>query len=206
MTSTVGLAHYRAATVHLRDHVVRGVDVPLDFAPWVIYPEAACLAAHIRHGHGAEAQDMHDALRLKLEHLLDGETPFLDYPVAGTVLYALAMWELVAEDHDEPRLQRATRLLVLAEVFAYNRTLPSLGWAMPARLVEERSPGLLETIRQEYAGRTAPELRDEAQRLVAELRAESLEVTSCASRTAPPAARRPRRRPGSRTAPSRPRP
>ena len=46
----------------------------------------------------------------------------------------------------------------------------ALGWALPAELVEKRSPGLLETVRGEYAGRTAPELRDEAQRLVAELR------------------------------------
>jgi hypothetical protein len=54
-------------------------------------------------------------------------------------------------------------------VFAYNRTLPALSWTLPAEMLEKRSPGLLEAVRGEYAGRNGPELRDEAQRLLAEL-------------------------------------
>jgi predicted ATPase/DNA-binding SARP family transcriptional activator len=164
-----GLARYRTAMVALREHLVRGVDVPLDFAPWVIYPEAACVAAHVRHGRGHVVQELHDQLAAKLEVLLRAQTPFLDYPVAGTVVYVLALWELAGDDLDDDALSRAVHLLVLSDVFAYNRTLPSLGWALPARLVEERRPGLLESVRQEYAGRSALELREEARRLVTEL-------------------------------------
>jgi hypothetical protein len=164
-----GLARYRQATVTLREHLVRGVDWPVDFAPWVIYPEAACIAAHLRHDRGGDVVDLRDGVIDKLGWLLKGETPFLDYPVAGTVIYALAFWELVRDELADGGLERAARLLVLAEVFAYNRTLPALSWALPAEMLEKRSPGLLETVRSEYAGGNGPELRDEAQRLVAEL-------------------------------------
>ena len=164
-----GLAQYRAAVVVLRDRVLRGADLPVEFAPWVIYPEAATIAAHVRHGRAADVADMLEHLVEKVGQLLAGESGFLDYPVAGTVIYSLALWELARADLDDDEAERAVRMLVLADVFGYNRTLPSLGWALPARLAEERRPGLLETFRQEYAGRNAPELREEAQRLVAEL-------------------------------------
>ncbi len=164
-----GLARYRAGVVVLRDRVIRGADLPVEFAPWVIYPEAATIAAHVRYGHAAVVAEMLGDLVEKLRHLLAGESGFLDYPVAGTVIFSLALWELARADLDEDEVERAIRLLVLADVFGYNRTLPSLGWALPAKLAEERSPGLLETFRQEYSGRIAPELREEAQRLVAEL-------------------------------------
>jgi predicted ATPase len=164
-----GLAGYRVAIVALRGRLIRGVDLPLDFAPWVIYPEAACLSAHLRHGRGDDVLDLRSALVEKLRWLLAGETPFLDHPVAGTVMYALAFWRLVRDDLDDGGLVRAARLLVLADVFAYNRTLPSLGWALPAALVEDRSRGLLDQLRDQYAGQHAPALREEAGRLVAEL-------------------------------------
>jgi predicted ATPase/DNA-binding SARP family transcriptional activator len=164
-----GLARYRAAVVVLRDRVIRGADLPVEFAPWVIYPEAATIAAHVRYDRAADVADMLGELQEKVGLLLAGESGFLDYPVAGTVIYSLALWELARADLADVGVERAIRLLVLADVFGYNRTLPSLDWEFPAGLAEERRPGLLATIREEYAGRNGPELREEAQRLVAEL-------------------------------------
>ena len=105
--------------------------------------------------------------------LLGGERGlFLDYPAVGSTLVALAVWEL-AESLSEPdpeRAERAVRLLVLAERFGYNRQLPSLAWAPAAALAERVRPGELTRIRAEIGARPAPDLRDEALRLLASLR------------------------------------
>src|SRR5690349_24097718 len=46
--TTAGLAAYRDAVAALRDRGLPGIEMPMDFAPWVIFPESACLAAHCR--------------------------------------------------------------------------------------------------------------------------------------------------------------
>ncbi len=183
-----GLARYRAAVTALRAHVLRGVDLPVDYAPWVVYPESAVLAAHARHGRLAEVADLRLSLAERLAHLLEGDPgAFLDYPVAGTVLLALALAELTRarSDAEAPQplgtaetagppeavevVERAARMMFVADVFGYNRTLPSLAWDVPAGLVEQREPGLLERVRSRYDGVRAAELREEARGLVAEL-------------------------------------
>jgi hypothetical protein len=164
-----GLAGYRAALEAVRGpDTSRGVEMPVELAPWVLYPEAAALAAHLRHGRGAEVPGLRESLRDRVESLLGGGG-YLDVPVAGTVLYVLALAELVRPGGPPEDLDLAARLLVLADVFSYNRSLPSLGWAFAADLAERVRPGSLARARSSYAGRAALELRDEARRLVTEL-------------------------------------
>ena len=100
--------------------------------------------------------------------LLAGQHAFIDYPVTGAVLYALALWELTG-DRDAMRWERAVHLLVLAERFSYNRMLPSLGWAYAAEIAEQRCPGLMDSVRAELAATPAVELRETAHHVVAEM-------------------------------------
>ena len=95
--------------------------------------------------------------------ILDGAAGFLDYPVFGSVLFALALWELAA-DPDPARAARAVRLLVYADRFGYNRQLPSLAWEPAARA---RRVGAARARRPACAPRSpdrkATELRDRGQ-------------------------------------------
>ena len=34
----------------MRERTIPGVDLAIDFTPWVMFPEAAALSAHVRHG------------------------------------------------------------------------------------------------------------------------------------------------------------
>ena len=79
---------------------------------------------------------------------LAGEQGFLDYPVVGSVMFALAEWELTG-DPDPAAAERAVRLLVVADLFGYNRQLPSLSWAPAAAMAEAALPGVLARIRAE---------------------------------------------------------
>ena len=60
-------------------------------------------------------------------------------------------------------------MLVAADLFGYNRMLPSLGWQHAAELAESSFPGAAESYRAEVADRSAVELRDDVRRLLAEL-------------------------------------
>jgi hypothetical protein len=61
-------------------------------------------------------------------------------------------------------------LLVLAERFAYNRMIPTMGWERIAPRAEERAPGRIAALREELGDRRPQELVDEAHRLVERLR------------------------------------
>ena len=86
----------------------------------------------------------------------------------GSVLFALAVWELAA-DPDPVRAARAVRLLVYADRFGYNRQLPSLAWAPGLAMAEAVLPGREAEFRASIEGRNAPELRPEVGDLLAEL-------------------------------------
>ena len=45
-----GLRLYRESAVSMRERTIPGVDLAIDFTPWVMFPEAAALSAHVRHG------------------------------------------------------------------------------------------------------------------------------------------------------------
>ena len=100
--------------------------------------------------------------------VLGGTVGFLDYPVFGSVLFALGLWEL-ADRPDADRAARAVRLLVLADRFGYNRQLPSLAWEPGRALAEELAPGEVTRVRAEVADVPTPELRGGVGELLAEL-------------------------------------
>ncbi len=90
----------------------------------------------------------------------------LDYPVAGMLLFALGTWGLLrgAAPADD-----AIRLLVLADRFAYNRSVPTMMWERIRPHAEESSPGRIAEYRAEYADRRPPDLIGDACRAVERL-------------------------------------
>ncbi len=89
--------------------------------------------------------------------------------MTGAVLFAIGLWQVMVDDQPPDSLRRAVRILVLAEAFAYNRLLPSLSWEPAETIAEQRLPGGIAEARAENGGRSAVELRTDAERLVAEL-------------------------------------
>ena len=92
--------------------------------PWVLFPEAAAVSAHVRHGRLDDARALRDDLPAKVERSLVPDAVFLDYPVVGAVVFALAEWELGHRPRTRSTSARAVRLLVCADLFGYNRQLP----------------------------------------------------------------------------------
>jgi len=164
-----GLRGYRDAVVALSSRSFPGIDTLLGYEPWTLYAESAALAAHVRHGGRADGRGLRDSLLGKAPGILRGGVGFLDYPVFGSVLFALALWELDARPGPVD-VARAVRLLVCADRFGYNRQLPSLAWAPGLALAEELMPGEVARVRAELEPRRTPDLRDEVLRLLLELR------------------------------------
>jgi len=163
-----GLRGYRDAVHTLMTRPIPGIGLSIGYEPWVLYPEAAAVCAHVRHGRREDAVDLRDDLRTKIPGALASEQVFIDYPVVGSVLLALAEWEL-SGGPDRTAAERAVRLLVCADRFGYNRQLPSLGWAPAEALAESVAPGAVTRAREELRGRRPAELRDDVRRLVTEL-------------------------------------
>src|SRR5262249_33562809 len=76
----------------------------------------------------------------------------LDYPVTGILLFALGAWALLRR---AAPAQDAVRLLVLADRFAYSRTIPTLMWDRIAQRAEAAAPGYIAEFRTHYQGRPA---------------------------------------------------
>jgi hypothetical protein len=138
--------------------------------PWLLYPQAGSLAAHVRAGRHEAVRGARDRLRGEVLALLRSAPVFLDYPITGAVVLALAVWELTERGRSPADRERGARLLVVADLFAYNRLLPSLSWAWAEQQSEVAGPGALARAREELGGRRAAELLDEVTRLLAELR------------------------------------
>jgi tetratricopeptide (TPR) repeat protein len=145
-----GLAAYRDAVAALLERGIPGLDLPADYAPWVVFPESASLAAHCRAGRAADVGPQRDELRRKLVDLLAEDD--LDYPVVGCGLFALGVWELVTDGSREA----ARRLLGYAVAFSFSRMLPSLDLDWAEQLLGEKAD----------EPRPAREVRDEARRLL----------------------------------------
>ncbi len=163
-----GLRSYREASRVLLSRALPGLGESIGYEPWIYYPQAAAVSAHVRHDARHLATELREELRAKLPHTLGTGNAFIDYPVVGSVMLALAEWELAGAPAP-PAAERAVRMLVLADLFGYNRQLPSLAWGPAEALADAAAPGLLAAIRTEVGVRPAPELREEALRLVAEL-------------------------------------
>ena len=163
-----GLRGYREAVRTFASRRLPGLGSPVGYEPWVLFPAAAAVSAHARHGSREDARQLRDDLLAKLPVALDADQMFVDYPVAGSVIFALAEWELAGRP-DEAVADLAARLLVCAEIFGYNRQLPSLGWAGAVELAEAVRPGAIDRHRADLAGRRAPDLRAEVRTLAAGL-------------------------------------
>jgi hypothetical protein len=98
--------------------------------------------------------------------VLDAADAHLDFPVAGLALFALGAWVLLREP---ARAADAAALLALADLFAYNRTVPTLAWERIAPRAEERAPGVIAAWRERHGGRPPRELLGEARALVEQL-------------------------------------
>lgn len=147
-----GLEAYRVAVGRLNGHTMPGVDLE-GLEPWVLFPQAASVAAHCRYGHRTAAHHARDDLRAKAADVLASADPFLDHPIMGGVLFALAAWEITGDETSDA----GRRLVGLAEGFSLNLMLPSLdpAWLfamtgspvaaldLPRQQLREEAAGLL---------------------------------------------------------------
>ncbi|MQA04926.1 MAG: hypothetical protein GEV07_20135 [Streptosporangiales bacterium] len=156
-----GLAAYQDAVAEMRVATALGIPTT-GLEPWVLFGESATLTAFALYG-GDEQLAAGDELFLACLRrglrALDADRPHLDYPVCGTVLFGLAAWGLV---RSALPAAEAVRLLVLAERFAYNRTLPTMAWENLEPYAERSAPGRISALRAEYGNRGGPDLLGEA--------------------------------------------
>jgi len=165
---TNGLALYREYMDQMRELVFPGV-AKTGLEPWALFGASMTLTAHAyyatgtdeRYGAALFGDCREDALRLLIAPPAD-----LDYPVTGLTLFALGAWGLL---HRAAPADDAIRLLVLADRFAYNRSVPTMLWERIAQRAEQSAPGRIAEIRAEYADRRPADLLTEACRAVERL-------------------------------------
>ncbi|MFC7505085.1 ATP-binding protein, partial [Nocardioides sp. GCM10030258] len=131
--------------------------------PWAISGEAAAVSAFALHGQDGDGSDLRSSLAAKALDALDPERPFMDFPVAGLVLFGLGLWALLRTDRPA---DDAVRVLVLADRFSYYRFAPTMQWNRARALCEERAPGVLAAVEAEYGERRGPDLLVEARAAV----------------------------------------
>ena len=164
-----GLALHRECVEAMRALEFPGI-ARTGLEPWVLVGEATALAAHARHaGTDADLAAGRALCARTREHAisaLNAGNVHLDYPVAGMLAFGLGAW---AHMRDGAPAEAAARLLVLADCFAYNRTMPSMNWDRIAAGLEADTPGLLGRLRAAYGERRPDDLLDEARRVVEQL-------------------------------------
>jgi predicted ATPase/DNA-binding SARP family transcriptional activator len=163
-----GLAAYRDCSARMRELEFPGVAWN-GLEPWALFGSAVALTAHARYAAGADEAHGSALFRRCREDALTVLTAGdlgLDYPVAGIVLFALGAWSLL---HAAASAAEATRLLVLADRFAYNRMIPTLFWNRIAPAAEESAPGQVAEFQAQYAGRSPAGLLAQARRAVEQL-------------------------------------
>ncbi|KRB77190.1 transcriptional regulator [Nocardioides sp. Root190] len=132
---------------------------PDQVTPWAIAGVATAVVAHAHYGSADEGADLRRTLADQALDTLDPDHPFMDFPVAGLVLFGLGLWALLRGPHPP---EDGVRLLVLADRFAYARFAPTMRWDRTRALCDERAPGVLAAIETEYAERRGPDLLVEA--------------------------------------------
>jgi tetratricopeptide (TPR) repeat protein len=160
-----GLRAYRECAAAMRELRFPGLPAT-GLEPWVLFGEATALAAHAHHAAGADVahgRALFAAARDRVARVLDAAHPQLDFPVAGSALLALAAWGLLRE---AAQPEDAAALLVLADRFAYTRTVPTMAWERVAPLAGER---LIAALRASYGDRAPRELLAEARAAVERL-------------------------------------
>jgi hypothetical protein len=163
-----GLRAYRESAEAMRELRFPGITAT-GLEPWLLFGESTALTAY---AHRAAAPDeaygaaLFRSCRERARRYLDPGDPQLDVPVAGMVLFGLGAWGLL---RDAAPADDAVRLLVVAERFAYNRTIPSMAWERIAPRAEELAPGRIAAWRDRYGDRRPHDLLDEARALVEQI-------------------------------------
>ncbi|HEX7717922.1 MAG TPA: AAA family ATPase, partial [Marmoricola sp.] len=162
-----GLARYWTAVERVRALEFPGLS-STGLEPWVLFGEATALAAYAHHAPPGDpsGQELFGAVLGRVGAVLDPEFPYLDYPVCGVVLLALGCWGL---RHSALPAETAVRLLVLADRFAYNRSVPTLAWDRAVATAEAHAAGHLPAVDAEYGERRGPDLLAEARAVVASI-------------------------------------
>lgn len=161
-----GLARYRASVDRVRALQFPGMPLT-GLEPWVLVTESTALAAH---AYAGEVDDYSVALAggclTRLGAVLQPGFAHLDLPVCGLALFGLGAWGAL---QGRFALEDSARLLVLADRFAYNKTVPTMAWERISPRIEAIAPGLVAATAAEYGERAGPQLLEEARAFVATL-------------------------------------
>ncbi|HWM74555.1 MAG TPA: AAA family ATPase, partial [Nocardioides sp.] len=158
-----GVELYRESVAAARARTVPGLELDIELTPWVLFSQSCALVAHIQHDLATHAADLASELERRLPELFEMGDRRLDIPVVGGVLCAVGQWRLVVGTGDPTD---AVRLLVLADRFGYYRGIPSMSWDRASALAERVAPGALALVEDEYAGRRATDLLEDAAAVV----------------------------------------
>nr|SBO91314.1 Signal transduction response regulator / Disease resistance domain-containing protein / Tetratricopeptide repeat-containing protein [Nonomuraea gerenzanensis] len=166
--TAAALEAYRTAVQRSRDLRLPGLP-PAECPPWAMVAEAVTLTAYAYHAPPEDVPYGAELFATVLGHdVLTVHNPSLDYPLCGSMLFALGAWGLL---RGAAPPEDAIRLLVLAERFAYNGTMPSMAFERIEPYAERAAPGTVAALRAHYGDRLGFDLLDEARGLVEQVRA-----------------------------------
>ena len=161
--TAAALAEYRLAVQRAYDLRMPGAPSG-DPTPWGIITGSVTLTAYAYHAPPEEVRYGEELFSIIRGYdLLTEDNPILDYPVCGSMIFSLGAWGLLREAM-APR--DAIRLLVLAERFAYNNSMPCMAFERIEPYAERAAPGTIAAVRAEYGDRRGADLLDEARGLV----------------------------------------
>ncbi|GII63626.1 hypothetical protein Skr01_37110 [Sphaerisporangium krabiense] len=161
--TAAALAEYRVAVQRARDLRLPGL-AHAEFTPWSIVAVSVTLTAYAYHATPEDVpygEELFFAVRRY--DLLAMQSPVLDYPLCGSMLFGLGVWGLL-RGAMAPR--DAIELLVLAERFAYQNSMPSMAFARIEPHAERAAPGAIAAVRTAYGDRRGDELLGEARTLL----------------------------------------
>ncbi|MFD0685788.1 AfsR/SARP family transcriptional regulator [Actinomadura fibrosa] len=166
-----GLRLWRQAAARLEDadspvpSLGRGMD------PWTLETHCAAVIAHARHGRPEAVERIAAGLPAGLAGMLAEPCPpappfFMDLPVCGSLLLALASMDL-ARAPSPPVRARAARMIALAERFRFFKTFqPTMSTAHARRAAEDADGPAYSAAVSEYAGLDREALRAAARAIL----------------------------------------
>lgn len=157
-----GLQQYDEAVEAMRDIHFPGMETS-GLEPWTIFIESISVVAVARHATSPEvvaaAKARRDDVLDRASRLLVEMPAYVDYPVTGLALVAVAVWGIL---RGTPGPEESIRLLVLGKRFAYNQSLPTVAWDRLVAEADAIRPGLVAELLDEYGDRTGPDLVKDA--------------------------------------------
>jgi len=160
-----GLRLYDRGVAAVRALRFPGFRLERGMEPWTLVLESTAVAAQARYGVPTSGAELHGVLAPKIAPALAADGGRLDFPVAGSVLFALGAWALLRDDAAED----AVTLLALADRFAYSRWAPSMAWDPVADAADRAAPGRLAAAVAAYGDRRGADVLDDARAAVAHI-------------------------------------